>query len=165
MFEQKLLCMFFLDTLYNFFNLLRCFYLFQKISKMDVNDCAKRYVCEISATPKHLRTTQDISTLSMFGQNQVKSKTTSAKYEYDVAWVRGNTARNLQKCKTFYTKCPVNGIAKFVSGMRHIQALKAMPSIFLLIRYLLFYVICIHFLVSVIIYLLSLLIQQCCFSS
>ena len=118
--EQKLLCIFFLDTLYHFFYPLRCCYLFQKISKMDVNDCAKRYVCEISATPKHLLTAQDISTLSMFGQNQVKSKTTSAKYEYDVAWVRGNTARNLQKCKTFYTKCPVNGIAKFVSGMRHI---------------------------------------------
>ena len=87
---------------------------------MDVNDCAKRYVCEISATPKHLLSPRDISTLSMFGQNQIKSKTTSAKYEYDVAWARGNTARNLQTCKNIYTKCPVNGIAKFVSGMGHI---------------------------------------------
>lgn len=94
--------------------------IFQKISAMDVNDCAKRYVCEISATPKDHLSAQDISTLSMFGQHVLKSKTTSAKYEYDMAWARGKNAENLETCKNVYKKCPVNGIAKFVSGMKHI---------------------------------------------
>jgi len=95
-------------------------HVFQKISAMDVNDCAKRYVCEISASPKDLLSAQDISTLSMFGQHVLKSKTTSAKYEYDMAWARGNTAENLETCKNVYKNCPVNGIAKFVSSMKHI---------------------------------------------
>jgi len=93
---------------------------FQKISKMDVNDCAKRYVCEISATPTSLLSEQDVSTLSMFGQNMPRSKTTSAKHEYDMAWARGTTSGNFEKCKEIYKKCPVNGIAKFVSGIKHV---------------------------------------------
>ena len=83
---------------------------------MDVNDCAKRYVCEISATPHHLLSSKDVSTLSMFGPQMRKSKTTSAKYEYDIAWVRGSSSKDTKLCKNVYKKCPVDGIAQYVSG-------------------------------------------------
>ena len=86
---------------------------------MDVADCAKRYVCEISATPPHLLTDQDRSTLTMFGESLRKSKTTSAKYEYDLAWALGATSRDLEQCKSKYSNCPVDGIAKIVGRKNH----------------------------------------------
>merc|ERR1711970_599462 len=41
-------------------------FVFKAISEMDAADCAKRYLCEISATPVDQLSTQDINTLTLF---------------------------------------------------------------------------------------------------
>ena len=80
---------------------------------MDESDCAKRYLCEISATPSEKLTTQDINTLQLFqvlyaiiilaGLTKFLQAPSSArgtfKSVFEEAAVLGGTTGNLQNCR------------------------------------------------------------------
>ena len=82
---------------------------------MDVNDCGKKYVCEISAKPFRSLSDKDIFTLSLLGSGNELSKTTSAKYNYDLARLRGIHLQNHLSCEKIYEKCQVAEIANYVN--------------------------------------------------
>jgi len=82
---------------------------FKAIFEMDESDCAKRYLCEISATPSEKLTTQDINTLQLF--QAPSSARGTFKSVFDEAAVLGGTTGNLQNCRRRYKKCTVKGEA------------------------------------------------------
>ena len=72
---------------------------------MDVADCAKRYVCEISATPLHLLSDQDVSTLELLKVVKIRNSSDAEKLEYDLASTLGKISRDSQICRNTFLKC------------------------------------------------------------
>merc|ERR1711881_293374 len=82
-------------------------FVFKAISEMDVADCAKRYLCEISATPADQLSTQDINTLVLF--QTPPSSAGSFKKSFEEAAVLGTTSGNFEVCQQRYPKCEIQG--------------------------------------------------------
>merc|ERR1719411_1835789 len=82
-------------------------FVFKAISEMDVADCAKRYLCEISATPGDQLSTQDINTLVLFQTPPPSAG--SFKKPFEEAAVLGTTSGNFEVCQQRYPKCEIQG--------------------------------------------------------
>merc|ERR1712212_1468663 len=84
-------------------------FVFQAISEMDAADCAKRYLCEISATPIDQLSAQDINTLTLF--EAPTSRTGTFKQAFEEAALLGTTSGDLGVCQQRYPKCDIQGSA------------------------------------------------------
>lgn len=79
--------------------------IFDAINAMDKNDCGKRYVCEIAATPVELLTQSEITSLLLFQTQSHQPE--SGKAKYDEAVRLGVLSRNPVACQKRYATCPV----------------------------------------------------------
>merc|ERR1711862_781200 len=84
-------------------------FVFKAIAEMDVADCAKRYLCEISGTPLDQLSTQDINTLTLF--EAPTSRTGSFKQSFEEAALLGTSSGDIGVCQQRYPKCDIQGSA------------------------------------------------------
>merc|ERR1712105_384846 len=82
-------------------------FIFKAIAEVDVTDCAKKYLCEISAAPLDTLSVQDINTLGLF--QAPNSSATSYKRLFDEAAILGSSSRDIHMCNTRYTACDIQG--------------------------------------------------------
>merc|ERR1712071_563778 len=82
-------------------------FVFKAISEMDVTDCAKRYLCEISATPLNQLAAKDLNTLALFQAPFNSAR--SFKKSFDEAAMLGAKTRNVLSCQTRYKTCDIQG--------------------------------------------------------
>merc|ERR1711892_799367 len=97
-------------------------FVFKAIFEMDVNDCAKQYLCEISATPVENLSTQDTSTLLLFQTPSTSSE--SFRRSFDEAALLGATTGNQLTCQQRYTKCGIkgSGLANILNSLNIVQS-------------------------------------------
>merc|ERR1712243_499985 len=84
-------------------------FVFKAIAEMDVADCAKRYLCEISGTPVDQLSSQDINTLTLF--EAPTSRTGSFKQSFEEAALLGSSSGDIGVCQQRYPKCDIQGSA------------------------------------------------------
>merc|ERR1712013_90811 len=84
-------------------------FVFKAIAEMDVADCAKRYLCEISGTPVDQLSSQDINTLTLF--EAPTSRTGSFKRSFEEAAFLGTSSGDIGVCQQRYPKCDIQGSA------------------------------------------------------
>merc|ERR1712215_407545 len=91
---------------------------FKAIAEMDVSHCAKRYLCEISATPVDQLSAQDINTLVLF--EAPTSSVNSYKRLFDEAARLGSSSRNILNCQTRYPTCDIQegGLAEILNSQK-----------------------------------------------
>merc|ERR1712128_417022 len=97
-------------------------FVFKAIFEMDVNDCAKQYLCEISATSVENLSTQDTSTLLLFQTPSTSSE--SFRRSFDEAALLGATTGNQLTCQQRYTKCGIkgSGLANILNSLNIVQS-------------------------------------------
>merc|ERR1711892_648847 len=97
-------------------------FVFKAIFEMDVNDCAKQYLCEISATSVENLSTQDTSTLLLFQTTSTSSG--SFRRSFDEAALLGATTGNQLTCQQRYTKCGIkgSGLANILNSLNIVQS-------------------------------------------
>merc|ERR1712123_217019 len=97
-------------------------FVFKAIFEMDVNDCAKQYLCEISATPVENLSTQDTSTLLLFQTPSTSSE--SFRRSFDEAALLGATTGNQLTCQQRFTKCGIkgSGLANILNSLNIVQS-------------------------------------------
>merc|ERR1711892_317745 len=97
-------------------------FVFKAIFEMDVNDCAKQYLCEISATPVENLSSQDTSTLLLFQTPPTSSG--SFRRSFDEAALLGATTGNQLTCQQRYTKCGIkgSGLANILNSLNIVQS-------------------------------------------
>merc|ERR1711892_180256 len=97
-------------------------FVFKAIFEMDVNDCAKQYLCEISGTPVENLSTQDTSTLLLFQTPSTSSE--SFRRSFDEAALLGVTAGNHLTCQQRYSKCGIkgSGLANILNSLNIVQS-------------------------------------------
>jgi len=81
----------------------------------DESDCAKRYLCEISAAPVGSLTDRDQATLGLFTQ----TPPSPARKVFDAAWHLGSGPAGAAACRQRYSRCGVEDIANIVGGGLH----------------------------------------------
>ncbi|XP_040566055.1 uncharacterized protein [Lepeophtheirus salmonis] len=79
---------------------------FLAIADMDVDDCGKKYVCEIEILDPSQRTTEEAMIATLFGDASLDP--VSPKAEYDLAAYLGQTTRSKHACARRYKRCPVD---------------------------------------------------------
>eukprot|EP00096_Caligus_rogercresseyi_P009443 TRINITY_DN3214_c0_g1_i1.p1 TRINITY_DN3214_c0_g1~~TRINITY_DN3214_c0_g1_i1.p1 ORF type:complete len:189 (+),score=57.61 TRINITY_DN3214_c0_g1_i1:46-612(+) len=79
---------------------------FQAVADMDVDDCGKKYVCEIEMLEQAQRTPEEALVATLFGDEPLDP--TSPKAEYDLAAFLGQTTRSKNVCARRYQRCPVD---------------------------------------------------------
>lgn len=80
---------------------------FQAVAKLDVDDCGKRYVCEIETLSAEQRTEEEELVASLFGEDTTLDPA-SNKAEFDLAAFLGQTVGDKVVCARRYNKCPVD---------------------------------------------------------
>jgi hypothetical protein len=80
-------------------------FIFDAINSIDNNNCGKRYVCEIAATPIELLTQAEITSLLLFQTQSHVAE--SGKAKYDEAVRLGALSRSPLACQKRYSTCPV----------------------------------------------------------
>jgi len=86
--------------------------IFQQISDMDVADCGKVYVCEISCSPANQRTEQERAVLSLL---QLAAGSRQATL-YRHAAKLGHTLRDQAECRLAFPRCRLEGVSKVVAS-------------------------------------------------
>jgi len=80
-------------------------FIFDAINQVDKNNCAKRYVCELAATPIELLSQSEVTSLLLF-QTQ-SGIPESGKAKFDEAVRLGAFSRSAGACQKRYSTCPV----------------------------------------------------------
>merc|ERR1711973_54139 len=79
-------------------------FVFDAIAAMDNQDCGKRYLCEIAATPVEQLTQEELTSLLLF--QSAPGAPGSTKAEFDESVRLGAISRNIQTCYVRYSSCP-----------------------------------------------------------
>jgi len=80
-------------------------FIFDAINAVDKNNCGKRYVCELAATPVELLSQSEVTSLLLF-QTQ-SGIPESGKAKFDEAVRLGVLSRSAALCQQRYSTCPI----------------------------------------------------------
>jgi hypothetical protein len=79
-------------------------FIFDSIAQMDANDCGKKYLCEIAATPVAQLTQEELTSLLLFQTGAAHSQ---GKAVFNEAVRLGAISRNAKTCSARYQRCSV----------------------------------------------------------